>query len=128
MKKDFKKWHSKKEILHKEKERPFFHEGEVWFCSLGVNIGFEQDGTNDDFLRPVIILKKFNKEVCLTLPLTRSYKKGRCYFSFKLKGMESVVILSQVRLIDGKRLQYKAGNIKEADFIQIRKRLAQLIA
>lgn len=128
MKKDFEKWNNKKEILHKEKERPFFHEGEIWFCSLGVNIGFEQDGVNDDFLRPVIILKKFNKEICLTLPLTRSYKKGKYYFPIKLKGTESVVILSQVRLIDGKRLQYKVGNIKEADFFQIQKRLARLIA
>ena len=42
MKKDFKSWHGKKESLHHEKERPFFHEREVWFCSLGVNIGFEQ--------------------------------------------------------------------------------------
>lgn len=128
MKKDFKKWHTKKEILHKEKDRPFFHEGEVWFCSLGLNIGFEQDGVKNDFLRPVIIIKKFNKEVCLVLPLTKNNKKGQYYFSFILNNVKSTVILSQIRLIDGKRLQYKIGNLKKEDLIQIRKRLTLLIA
>lgn len=41
MNKDFKNWHGQKENLHHEKERPFFHESEVWSCSLGINIGKE---------------------------------------------------------------------------------------
>ena len=60
MNKDFKGWHKDKEIIHNEKPRVFFHEREIWFTYLGVNIGFEQDGQGDKFLRPVIILRKFN--------------------------------------------------------------------
>ena len=41
--KDFQKWHNKKEILHGAISRVFFHEREVWWRSLGVNIGFEQN-------------------------------------------------------------------------------------
>ena len=44
MDKDFKKWHKDKEAIHNERPRVFFHEREVWFAYLGVNIGFEQDG------------------------------------------------------------------------------------
>ena len=58
MKKDFKKWHTQKSDLHENKTRVFFHEREIWFTSLGANIGFEQDGRGDDFLRPIVILKK----------------------------------------------------------------------
>ena len=44
MKKDFKKWMEQKVKIHNDKTHPFFHEREVWFSSLGENIGFEQDG------------------------------------------------------------------------------------
>jgi len=37
-KKDFKKWHNKKEQIDDIAKRPFFHEREVWFCHLGANI------------------------------------------------------------------------------------------
>lgn len=41
MKKDFQKWHILKRGIHNDKERRFYHEREVWWCSLGENIGFE---------------------------------------------------------------------------------------
>ena len=56
-----------------------FHEREVWWCSLGANIGFEQDGGGEDFERPVVILKKFNLDACLIVPLTARPKKGIGY-------------------------------------------------
>ena len=56
MKKDFQTWHLNKSNLHENKERPFFHEREIWFTSVGVNIGFEQDG-NGEIHRPVIVIK-----------------------------------------------------------------------
>ncbi|MBI5078366.1 MAG: type II toxin-antitoxin system PemK/MazF family toxin [Candidatus Yonathbacteria bacterium] len=128
MKKDFQKWHKKKEFLQDEKARPFFHEREVWFCSLGENVGFEQDGRGEEFLRPVVVIKKFNQEVCCGVPLTRNQKNGQYYFSFSLDEETSTAILLQIRLIDSKRLQYKLGDLSEADFIEMRKRLTQLLA
>lgn len=128
MKKDYQTWHTKKEFLQDEKARPFFHEREIWFCSLGENIGFEQDGRGEEFLRPVIVIKKFNQEVCWGIPLTKKQKKGQYYFQFLLGEEVSTAILSQIRLIDSKRLQYKIGDLSEADFVEIRKRLTQLLA
>jgi len=127
MKKDFSRWHKRKNFLHHEKKRPFFHEGEVWFCALGENIGFEQDGRGESFLRPIVVIKKFNQETFWGIPLTKHQKKGRYYFSFTLNGKISTAILSQIRLTDGKRLHYKIGNISNNDFIEIKKRLAQLL-
>ena len=37
---------------------------------MGVNIGFEQDGTGSNFDRPVLILKGFNKESFFGVALT----------------------------------------------------------
>lgn len=128
MDKDFSQWHKNKEFLHNEKKRPFFHEGEVWFCIFGANIGFEQDGRGELFLRPAIIIKKFNQETFWGLPLTKHQKSGKYYYSFELNGAISTAILSQIRLVDGKRLNYKIGNIPKEDFIEIKKRLAQLLA
>ncbi len=129
MDKDFSNWHQEKGHLHQDKVRPFCHEREVWFASVGLNIGFEQDGRGTKFLRPVVILKKFNNEVCWCLPLTKNQKKGKYYFSFKLDNQTvSTVILSQLRLIDTKRLQYKLGDITKEDFVRIKEKLKGFLA
>ena len=129
MEKDFKKWHGKKELIDEIKQRPFFHEREIWFCHIGLNIGFEQDGSGDRYLRPVLILRKFNNEVLWVLPLTKHDKKGKYYFSVMISGgmAPSAVILSQIRLIDAKRLQYKLGDMSEKDFLEVKKRLQALL-
>ena len=126
--KNFKDWNIEKSDLNENKVRAFFHEREVWFASIGVNIGFEQDGRGDKFLLPAIILKKFNNEVLWCVPLTKNQKKGKYYFSFKLNNGVSTAILSQIRLIDSKRLQYKIGDLTEEDFTQIKEKLKQFLA
>jgi mRNA-degrading endonuclease toxin of MazEF toxin-antitoxin module len=134
MKKDFKKWMDLKAGIHNDKIRPFFHEREIWFSSLGENVGFEQDGSGENFMRPVLILKKFNNEVVWVLPLTRTDKTGEYYFRIlpvngagNTEGRASVVILSQIRLVDVKRLQYKIGDVKEDEFEKIKEALIALL-
>lgn len=129
MKKDFKNWHSQKSELQDYKARPFFHEREIWFTSLGVNVGFEQDGKGKEFQRPVLILKKFNNESFWGLPLTTKKKKGKYYHSFNLDGRGiNTVILSQLKFMDAKRLQYKIGMMEIAEFNNIKQKLKLLIA
>ena len=128
-KKDFSLWHTKKTSVHNEKQRPFFSEREIWFCTMGENIGYEQDGRGENFLRPVLILKKFNNEVLWAIPLTTNNKVGKYYYNFKLKDKEpSTAILSQIRLIDGKRLQYKIGDMEQCNFEEIKIKIKQLLA
>lgn len=128
MNKDFAEWHSEKSDLHENKVRAFFHEREVWFASLGANIGFEQDGKNAKYLRPVVIVKKFNNEVCWGIPTTKKDRNGKYYFNFHYKeGEYTTAILSQLRLIDSKRLSYKIGSIGEDDFSEMKKRLTSFL-
>ena len=129
MKKDFQTWHKDKSNIHEDKERPYFHEREIWFTSLGANIGFEIDGKGEKFMRPIIVVKKFNNESLWGLPLTKNPKKSKYYFSFSFRENQlSTANLSQVRLIDSKRLQYKIGDIHEKDFVKVKEKLRQLLA
>lgn len=91
-------------------------------------MGFEQDGRGVQFLRPVIVLKKFNKELFWGIPLTKNEKVGKYYKSFLLKGNTSTAILSQFRLIDAKRLKYKIGDIAAVDLAEIKTKIRQFLA
>lgn len=119
MQKDFDSWNEQKKKLHARADGVFFHEREVWWCSLGMNIGFEQDGTNELFERPVLVIKKFNRDVLWVLPLTRSEKKDRYYIPITVGDASSVVILSQLRLISSKRLQRYMHKLPKKQFEQV---------
>ena len=129
MSKNFQEWHTQKNDLHENNIRVFFHEREVWFTSLGANIGFEQDGKGKEFLRPIIIVKKFNNEILWMVPTTKRNKKGKYYFTFSYNEEDehTTAIISQLRLIDSKRLKYKIGIINEEDFVEMKKRIISLL-
>ena len=55
MEKDFDGWNSNKKQIHDHSAAPFYHKREIWWCSLGINVGFEQDGTGANYDRPVLI-------------------------------------------------------------------------
>ena len=128
MEKDFQKWHDLKSKIDNEHQSPPFSEREVWWCSLGVNVGFEQDGTGGTGERPVLILKGFSKHVCLAVPLTTSTKKNSYHIALGIiDGKESVAITSQIRLIDTKRLINKIGFVNHDVFETIRKAVKEFL-
>ena len=136
MKKDFKKWHNKKALINERENRPGFHELEIWWCAIGVNVGFEQDGGGEDFLRPVIVFRKFNNEILWGIPLTQTRKNTVFYFQFNIVQFEdgkevkkilSTAILSQIRLIDASRLSHKLGDIGSVNFESLKKKLKALL-
>lgn len=128
--KDFQRWHAKKREIQNERPRVFFKEREIWFCHLGENVGCEQDGRGGEFLRPIIVLKKFNNETLWSIPLTRSVKFDNPYhFKFSFRNGEIVSAnISQIRLLDAKRLKYKIGFIAFGDSELLKKTIRQLLA
>ena len=126
--KDFINWHKIKNNIEGKRQRLNFQIRDILFCSIGENVGFEQDGRGQEFLRPVVIIKKFNKEVFWGVPLTHTEKKGKYYFSFNLNNEVSVAILSQLKLFDAKRIKYKIGMINEKDFDILEEKIRQLPA
>jgi mRNA interferase MazF len=57
--KNFEGWSKFKQKLdaHETPRSLYFHEREIWWCSLGINVGSEFDGKNELFERPAVIVK-----------------------------------------------------------------------
>ncbi|MEK7628098.1 MAG: type II toxin-antitoxin system PemK/MazF family toxin [Patescibacteria group bacterium] len=119
--KDFDGWSGQKKRIN-DRRGPFCHAREVWWCALGVNVGFEQDGTDADFRRPVLVLRVFSAQTALVVPLTTSISEHLFRLSIGvIDGKEAHALLSQVRVIDTKRLIRKVVRIEKSLFETIRK-------
>lgn len=127
MEKDFDSWNKKKKGLQQVLFAHFVHVREVWWCSLGINLGFEQDGKNSLFERPVLILKKFNKDIVLIIPLTSSRRESMYNINFVHNGSEFSAIISQIRLISTKRLQRKMYKMDSGIFATIREAVKNML-
>jgi mRNA-degrading endonuclease toxin of MazEF toxin-antitoxin module len=128
MNKNFDGWNNNKKRIHEEKSNVFYHEREVWWCSLGVNIGNEQDGSGDEYRRPVLILKGLSKEICLVIPPTSSANEHKLRPSIGIiDGKKANALISQIRVIDKKRLVRKIGYVHPDIFNQMRKIVKNLL-
>ena len=117
MEKDFSKWFALKKLAHETIGKALFHEREIWWCKLGANVGFEIDGRGEDFERPVIVIKKFNLDTRIVIPLTSKPKTGKYYFPVgTVDGRDARAVLSQIRLIDRKRLTEKIETLPKEIF------------
>jgi UDP-N-acetylbacillosamine transaminase len=117
--KNFDSWNIEKQKINKKelsKER-FFHEGEIWWGSLGINIGSEQDGKNELFERPLLIIKKFHQGSVWAIPLTSESKNNK--FHYLLKDSESYAILSQLRLLSTKRMRRYVRKISDQELFKV---------
>ena len=83
--KNFDAWNEYKKELDAHRRNLIFRPGEVWFCSIGENIGREQNGKNNLFERPILIIKKFNREMFWGAPLTSKEHSGSWYYNFFLR-------------------------------------------
>ncbi|MCK5022049.1 MAG: type II toxin-antitoxin system PemK/MazF family toxin [Candidatus Pacebacteria bacterium] len=125
--KDFDKWNQLKKIIEEKDKNIFYKERDIFYVQLGKNIGYEQNGKNTDFARPVIILKKFNNDIFLCIPLTTKPKNNQFHFRFIFNNKENGAILSQIRLLDAKRLVNKKGVISNPDFKGLKRKISKLL-
>lgn len=130
MQKDFDTWNlEKKQLEGCGHSFLSFHERQIWWCSLGLNLGDEQDGKNELFERPVLVFRKFNNRIAWVIPLTSKCKEGPYYFALPNFGAlkNSYLILSQVRLVSAKRLRRRMARISSSQFHEIQKRFVALV-
>jgi len=121
--KDFDTWNNQKKNIHSMGENKFYHPRDIWWCRLGLNIGYEQDGKDNDFERPVLVLKAFGK-TCLVAPLTTSLQKHVYRIPIGLiEGKEATAILSQIKVVDTKRFSEKIGVLDKEIFNKIQKHI-----
>lgn len=127
MKKDFNNWNSRKKVIHEESGSKLYHARELWWCTLGVNVGSEQDGTGDNYDRPVLIIAGLSRQTCLIAPLTSSSEVHKMRIPIGIvQDANASVIISQIRVIDTKRLVYKIGFLDKEIFENITKTIKDL--
>ena len=127
----FDSWNILKKRSHTSQKIIGIKERDIVFLRMGQNIGYEQDGKGEEFLRPVVIFKKFNKNIFLGIPLTTKKKENRYHFEFSYtnrssKEIQNSAILSQVKMFDTKRVKYKSGVIKKDDFLKLYDRFVEV--
>ena len=130
MEKDFEGWNQLKQRLHSKDDTHIasIKEREIWWCSVGVNIGNEEDGHNERYNRPVLIIRKFNRYSFWGVPLTSRVKESRFYYPLEIKGKKACAMLSQLKLYDCRRLHGKMiGKLPDKPFAAIKTALVQLL-
>lgn len=105
----------------------FFYEREVWWCSVGINVGVESDGKHTHFERPVLIIRKFNGHMLWMVPLTSRQHDGVHFYRISHDRGASFACLSQLKTISSKRLLRKIGMIAENEFEEVCERVAGYI-
>lgn len=109
---EFLEWMKQKADIKYNKKLPSFpiYNNFIYWCNLGINIGSEQNK-----LRPVIILKSANKSpICSIIPLTSKRLNDEIWFHIDLKEIDSTALIEQLRVISKLRIispYRKKGNL-----------------
>jgi len=125
--KDFDKWNMKKKKLDKNKRDLLFKEGEIWWCSLGVNIGEEVYGKGENFRRPVVILKKLSHNSCIVMPTSTKKREGSWYHHLNVQDKDRFVLMHQIRFISANRLYVRESTLSRDEFTALKKSAATLL-
>lgn len=95
--------------------------------AIGQNVGDEEDGKGRDFVRPVLIIRKFNQSLFYGLPLSTAIKRGKYYYGLTIRGRKNVALLSHMRDYDSKRLIDRLAVINETEYARIQLALIMLL-
>jgi sugar O-acyltransferase (sialic acid O-acetyltransferase NeuD family) len=127
MKQKFDKWNKLKQLIQNKEPIPF-KQGEIYFMSIGQNIGYEVYGKKELYLRPVLVYKKLSKQTFIGIPLSSKEKEGTYFFTFRYTEKTlSTALLNQIRVFDIKRAEYYDGKIKLSDLGKLKEKLLNLL-
>ena len=123
MNKNFDEWNEIKKKIDNKNIEIKFRARDIFWMSVGQNVGYETFGKGDEFLRPVLVYKKLSKETFIGIPLTSKQKEGSYYFSFNFKGKISIAMFNQMRVFDIRRKKAFNSRISEDTFLQLKNKL-----
>src|SRR5258708_7895888 len=85
--KRFFEWFGLKQRLHYiTHSPPLVSERDIWWASIGENVGSEINGKSALFSRPVIVLKKLSHGFYFVIPTTTQVREGSWYVPFRQQG------------------------------------------
>lgn len=117
----FADWTKLKIRIHVADNFAYPKKKEIWWVSLGQNVGVEANGKNNKFERPAVVLKVFNNQGFLIAPTSSKVKNGEYFIKFtNIDGQKGIINMSQIRSISNKRFIRKVSEIDDNDFEKIR--------
>ncbi len=125
--KDFDVWNVQKKELDEKQNLPYFKEGEIWWCAVGLNIGREMYGKGNNFRRPILIMKKLSLDSCIGIPMTTVSRMGSWFYPLVIFNKTQYAVMNQIRLFSAKRLQTKLTQISKEEFWKLKKSVASLL-
>ena len=123
----FVSWIKVKISTHVLERQVLFNEGEIWWVSIGQNVGVESNGKNKKFERPVLVLKKFSKNSFWGISISSVKKEGTYYHSLILSNVFYSFNLSQLRVLSSKRLLRRMTRVPQEEFITIKHLVAKIL-
>ncbi len=127
MEKDFDRWNFQKKKIDSYRGDVLFKEGEIWWCSVGLNIGDESYGKGPTFRRPILVLKKLSRNLCIGIPLSTKLKTGTWFATISITEGSRTILLYQIRAFSAKRFQRRLAVLDEQGFKHVKQKLEQLL-
>jgi len=127
---EYDNWNEVKKSLSIKKKLISFKNRDIFWVHIGKNSGYETFGKGDDFLRPVLVFKKFSRNTFLGIPLTTAIKDDIFHYKFIVKSNLKInyASLSQIRIFDVSRMDDKLDKMSIEDFDKLKKQLKELLA
>lgn len=118
----FVSWTKLKVKIHLSDNKAYPKVREIWWVSLGQNIGVEVNGKNETFERLVVVIKVFNNLGMLVAPISSKKKEDKYFVQFtNNNGEKNIINMSQIRSISSKRFLRKVGELDAESFEKLRK-------
>lgn len=115
--KDYYHWNEKKIKIDSCKSYGHPKVRDIWWCSVGLNIGTEIYGKGEDFARPVLVIHAEAGDSFIGIPLTSKIRNGKyCRVVHVNEGKLSTALIYQMRNFDKRRLKRKIGRISEEEY------------
>ena len=128
MSKNFDTWNEVKKRTDNKVVTAYFREREIYWANIGENIGFEQNGKGGNFMRPLLVFRKYSNKLFCGIPLSTTLREGSFFFNFSfLENKKTNALLVQSKTFDVKRLDRKIGTMNKNDFCELESKMKSLL-
>lgn len=129
----YNEWNEVKKDTSKNKRKLGIKSRDIYWAKIGYNIGSEEYGKDENFARPVIILRKLTSDLFVGVPLTSTIKNNDYFHSFKYNNkqnglVENSAMILQLRTFSIKRLMNKVGMINKKNFELVVKKCQKIVS
>jgi mRNA interferase MazF len=119
--KNFHDWNKKK--IKIDAGQTFNHpkEKEIWWCSIGINVGTEVFGKGADYTRPVLVINSESSESFIGIPLSSKIKSKKYSCIIKTDdGVLHTALLYQIRSFDKRRLTERKYVLSGEEYLKVK--------